>query len=370
MRPTKEELSALIDRYAEFLIHAGWVKSHVDRGVSFYVAPASLNIQGAYSIVLPISADRPGAERLLGSAAKSISDIYGISNAEDIEIGSAAVYGGDFPVRLATRFLDKSTETNGIRLSSLASYAHNMLMSLYRSAKFKLGVESKDASVLARNFSEECLFLQTRSGSFVTTIEIPNSVLKQPDLFDKKPVASQEVCVSLFSSIQFLNEKILQSEMPIDSSEVIGAAIVLFDVELLESLIKVFVESNIGRMDFTLELGDQIRQTSTGWMSNEGVNRLKEFLNFVRTQLRTEANLAVSGAIVELRSRDPDGSRNYIRVVSDYYGDKVFVSATLSNEQYQQALDAHGHKRKVFIRGNGTRLKTQIRIDEVLEFKV
>jgi hypothetical protein len=103
-------------------------------------------------------------------------------------------------------------------------------------------------------------------------------------------------------------------------------------------------------------------------MSDDRRNRLKEFLDYIRDQLRGENDLDVSGTIVELRSRDPEGNRNYIRVVTVFHGDRTFISAALSNEQYQRAVDAHRNKRQVRLRGNGTRLKTQIRLLEVTDF--
>ena len=74
------------------------------------------------------------------------------------------------------------------------------------------------------------------------------------------------------------------------------------------------------------------------------------------------------GTIVELRSRDPEGDRNHIRVVADFYGDRTFITATLTNVQYQRAVDAHRNKRDVRLVGKGIRLKTQVRIAELQSF--
>ena len=65
---------------------------------------------------------------------------------------------------------------------------------------------------------------------------------------------------------------------------------------------------------------------------------------------------------------DPEGNKNYIRVVTQFHGDRIFVSATLTNEQYQHALDAHSRKQQVRLKGNGIRLKTLIRVAVFTEF--
>jgi hypothetical protein len=239
---------------------------------------------------------------------------------------------------------------------------------LYRSAKFKLGEETKETKLIAQRFAKECLFLQTEQGSFVAKVEIPHSVLKQGDLFGAAPIVSTEVCSSFFSALQFLNENILDSDNAFDEERTLDDSLALFDVELLESLTKVLVEPDMNAIEFSLQVGTQVRTSSTGPLSEERKARLKDFLNFVREQLRGENDLDVSGQIVELRSRDPEGNKNYIRVVSDYHGDRTFISATLTNDQYQLALNAHRDKRRVRLRGNGTRLKTQIRLTEITEF--
>lgn len=210
--------------------------------------------------------------------------------------------------------------------------------------------------------------MQTEVGSFVAKVEIPHTVLRQGDLFGGQPLVSTEICSALFSAIQFLNENILGDDGSFESPDTLENVIALFDVELLESLTKVMVGPEMESIDFSLEIGAQVRTSSTGWLSDERKTRLKDFLNFVREQLRGEDDIDVSGSIVELRSRDPEGNRNYIRVVSMFHGDRTFISAALSNEQYQRALDAHRNKRQVRIKGNGTRLKTQIRMTEVTDF--
>ena len=150
--------------------------------------------------------------------------------------------------------------------------------------------------------------------------------------------------------------------------EILSDAVALFDVELLDAVAKVVTGSKMDQIDFSIEIGSEVRKTTTGWLSPDRTQRLSDFCEFMREQLRGENDLDVTGAIVELRSRDPAGNRNHILLVTDFQGDRTFVSATLTNEQYQRAVDAHRNKREVRLKGNGTRLKTQIRVIEIKEF--
>jgi hypothetical protein len=358
MKTTPEDLSKMAGQLRAFLNEAGWIQERQAKGLAFFYPPTSLGIQGKYSVALPENTTKPGVGSLLHAAANSLVDIYGYASLGDLSQ----------LIRLITRFIDRTTRRGAIPLAALASYASSMEAGLYRSARFKLGEESKEAKLIAQRFAKDCLFLQTEHGSFIAKMEVPHTVLRQGDLFGGEPLVSTEVCSSLFSAIQFLNEKIVEDEGSFESPETLGNAISLFDVELLESLTKVLLGPEMETIEFSLEVGTQVRTSSTGYLSDERKNRLKEFLEFIRAQLRGEHDLDVSGSIVELRSRDPEGNKNYIRLVSLFHGDKVSVSATLSNEQYQRALDAHRNKRQVRLKGNGTRLKTQIRLIDVIEF--
>jgi hypothetical protein len=368
MKTTPADLSQLAERLRAFLAEEGWTQGRQARGMAFYYAPEKLGIHGKFSVALPDVPTSASNGSLLYEVANSLAEIYGFGSVGELLDKAAAVSDEEKSSRIVTRFIDSATQSGAIPLTSLASYIANMAAGLYRSAKFKLGEETKETRLIAQRFAKECLFLQTGQGSFVAKVEIPHSVLKQGDLFGAAPLFSAEVCSSFFSALQFLNEDILGSDDSFDEERKLEDSLALFDVELLESLTKVLVESEINTIEFSLAVGSQIRTSSTGVLSEERKTRLKDFLNFVREQLRGENDLDVSGQIVELRSRDPDGNKNYIRVVSQFHGDKTFISAILTNEQYQLAVDAHRNKRGVRLRGNGTRLKTQIRMTEIRQF--
>ena len=368
MNPTPQELTQLSERLRTFLTESGWSAGRQTRGVTFFYPPADLGIEGKFSIALPDETSRTEMAGLLYGAATSLAEIYDYGSVGNFLSKAAAFSDLSQPSRIVTRFIDDTTRRGVVPLASIVSFTANMAQGLYRSAKFKLGVETKETMLIAQKFARDCVFLQTAQGSFVAKVEVPQSILKQGDLFGAEPLVSTEVCSSFFSAIHFLNERIVGDDGDFESPEVLSSAIALFDVELLESLTKVVVTPEMETMEFSLEVGNQVRKSSTGRLSDEKKDRLKEFVEFIRDQLRGENDLNVSGSIIELRSRDPEGNRNYIRVVSNFHGDRTFVSATLTNEQYQRAVDAHRNKRQVRLKGNGIRLKTQIRLLDVTEF--
>ena len=368
MSRRSEDQSILSEKLRTFLISAGWTAGRHARGLSFYIPPPNLGVQGKYSIALPDDPTRSGVGTLLHSAANSLLELYGYNQLGELLDSATAVSTDTRPTRIISRFVDAVTRSGSMPLHALSEFLSQFEKGLYNSAKFRLGGDDNSTRTIASRFAKECFFLQTQVGSFVASIEVPKTVLRQADLFGHEAIESSQICSSLFSAIDFLNAKILNDIQALDSDALLADAIVLFDVELLEALSKMIIGPGMESIDFTLEAGNAIRTSSTGWITEDKVTRLIDYVAFIKKHFRGEDDIEITGTIVELRSRDPESNRNYIRVVADFHGDRTYVSAALSNAQYQRAVEAHRTKRSVTIRGSGIRLKTQIRISEISDF--
>lgn len=362
----KLDFSKVIANIEQALTERGWQGGREKGGLKYFDAPADLGISSKYSIAIPADPTRPGVDSLLTQAVNALNSIYDgnfISLYDQIalksELGSRTV--------LSARFIDQKTNAGTIPLTGISNFLHSMSRTLYEAAKFRLGEFDPITKSAAERFSRDCLFLQTAKGSFVARVEVPSITLRQPQLLEDAPdpIGSSEVCSSLFSAIEFLNDFILKSDLNYETESAIKQAIKLFDPTLLESLSKLLIGSEVNETEFSMQIGSHNRLTSTGPVTTERSDRLKEYVNFIKDHFYGEDGIDVTGSIVELRSRDPEGNRNHIVVVSEFYGDRTYFSATLSNEQYQLAVEAHRKKNNVRIVGKGMRLKTQVRITEI-----
>lgn len=365
-----DEITVLADKLRAFLDAEGWSEGRHANGLRFYFPPQSLGIQGKYSVALPDDSSRSGMGAFLQSTADALREIYGYQSVGSLLERAATLSTDASKVRFISRFVDLTTSAGAIPLFALGEYIAQLEKGLYNSVKFKLGGGGNTEKAIAQKFAKECQFLQTREGSFVARIDVPNTVLRQGDLFGHAPIESIQVCSSMFSALDFLNQRVLNESDQLYSDESLAEAISLFNVDLLDSLAKMIIAPSMQKIDFTLEVGSTLRMSSTGAITREKVQRLKEYVAFVKKHLLGEDGVELTGSIVELRSRDPDGNRNYIMVAAEYQGERSFVSATLNNDQYQKAVDAHKKKRSVTLKGNATRLKTQVRMVKVSEFSV
>lgn len=366
-----DDIFVLVTKLQAFLETEGWIEGKRANGLRFYLPPESLGIHGKYSVAVPDNAYKSGMGALLYSVMDSLREIYGYNIVGSLLERSATLSADASQARFVSRFVDLTTTAGAIPLYALGEYLTQLEKGLYNSARFKLGrggSNEKAIAQIAQRFAKECQFLQTKEGSFVASIEVPASVLRQEDLFGQAAVESIQVCSSMFFALDFLNQRVLNDKDPLDSDTALADAISLFDAELLESLAKMIIAPGMQMIDFTLELGSSLRTSSTGIMTKEKVERLKEYVTFIKKHLLGVDDIEVSGSIVELRSRDPEGNRNHIMLVTQYQGERTYISAILNNDQYQKALDAHKKKQQVTLKGNARQLKTQIRMVKVNDF--
>jgi hypothetical protein len=75
--------------------------------------------------------------------------------------------------------VDSSTRWGAMPLLAFGEFLNHMGAGLYEGAKFKLGGDNNSNRVTANTFANECLLLQTKVGSFIASIEVPRTTLRQ-----------------------------------------------------------------------------------------------------------------------------------------------------------------------------------------------
>lgn len=365
-----KDFTTVVGNLAEFLTSQGWMPGREKAGLRYYDAPESVGVTGSFSIALPIDPRRPGIDNLILSALNTLGDIYD-KNLSSLYEEVAATNDLASSTTLSVRFLDEKTSGGIIPLPSISAFVQGFEKSLYEAIKFKLGDGSKATVEKAQRFIKECSFLQTAPGSFIARVEVPTVMFRQAQLLPDAPppLASSQVCASMFSAIEFLNSRILQSNEDYEADDLVAHALELFNPELLDALYKVLIGSEVAETEFGMQTGDQRRTTTTGIVTFENTSRLREYVRFIREHLHGVDVIDVRGSIVELRSRDPQGNRNHIGIATTFNGDRTFVTATLNNEQYDIAMTAHRAKGAVRLRGRGMQLKTQLRVTDIEVFE-
>lgn len=370
MSTSRQDFSPEVDRIRNFLMESGWVRHGESSTLDFFYPPEDLGIKGKYSIALPKDPGRQGVGGLLSRAVNALTDIYGFQFTSLYD-QIASRPGIDGSALFSFRFVDDETSQGTIPLDGLSAFLDYVRKSIYRAVKFKIdGSSDAPANDAAEGLTRNTKFLQTAQGSFVTRIEVPFVWLKQADLFGAAPISSHEVCSHILSSLQFINGRVLDDQVSNDSDVLLAESLSLFDPGLLEAYAKMLLEPAVDQIDIAMQIGSQTRTSTTGHLSHGKITMLGDFVRFFRDNFYDEDKIDVIGRIVELRSRDPSGDSNHVRLIADFHGDQAYFSLLLNYDQYQVAVDAHRNNLAVRVSGVGTRLKTQVRVNKVESFTI
>lgn len=285
MNSNVNEMWNLALRLREFLARSGWVQQRQARAMAFFYPPMSLGFEGNYSLALPVSDTVPGGDKLIFDTADALVDIYGYADVGDLLEEAASVADRSQAVRILSRFIDASTEQGALPLWALIAHLSCLEASLCLAAKFKLKHADVDADLIAERFARQCRFLQTQQGSFIASIEVPRSFLVPPDVHGEKAITSSEVSGAWFAAIQFLNERVIKDDASFEPLAILRDATALFDVALLESLTRLLTATRMNCIEFSIEIGHQLKISSTGPLARGAVQRLENFHAFFRRKV-------------------------------------------------------------------------------------
>lgn len=367
MIPKSRIPSSRFDVIETFLKNSGWAETKSGRSAKFFSPPTNLGLDEKFTLAIPLSEGVSVSSNMFYETVRVLQEIYDKSFPElllESDIPDITT-----PWLLRSRLLGESIGSGTISLPSLEIYLSQITKSFFETAKFKLGGEEKIQLLQAKKFVEQCQFLPTSAGSFITSIEIPYDEIRHADLISPS-LTSQEIVSNWFSAMDFLNISVLKgSEDYFMSDSAIGDAIRLLNVPLAESLKKLLDSASISRFEFDLKTQTGHRTTSTGELNSDALQRLSGFVKFFRESLISESNFDVTGKIFELRSRDPEGNQNHVAIRSVFHGDLIVFSMTLDNLNYQTAIQAHREGRNVRVIGDAVRLKTQTRVTRIDDFR-
>ena len=348
-----------------FLLNRGWKFEKQNERFIYLKAPALFSFPSNYIFILPYNKKTVDFERFLSNSIKIIAEIYEISVDDLIKIieSESEVF--------SLRIIDENTKDGSIsfgRFETLLEKIKNILLS---TASF---VISKDP-LFTRNLDEaekylnHCSFLQTEKGSFISKINLPTKEkLVEQTLFGYDGIYAKDINQRIKSIITYLNNEIFSGINISIDYQYIKQNSKFINIKLLKQFEELYSKVKIKNLEFTFDSIESSERIIVNNMNNEKLRRLDSFIQRIDEILNAETNLIVTGKIIALRSKNPDGTTNSIKV-SGITKDRlpVTVSANLSSDDYKYAIELHKEKKQVKLTGLAKKEKTLykfIRIDK------
>jgi hypothetical protein len=224
----------------------------------------------------------------------------------------------------------------------------------------------------ARHFVNDCWFLQTARGSFVTRVALPaegNFEIPQYSMFARTPSKSQ-VADTIRQVTSLIGERVLPGEDMIFTNEGFDSVRSSVSIGLLEEVGKLLRGSQAESIELTFNrIGDESTVPLTH-LSEERLVHVDQFVTFVRERLHAVFELEVTGRIFEVRRSRRGSLQSYVGLEGEVDGRMEYVTFKVEARALAVMLEHFKSRQPLTVRGNARRMRTQIRIQDGFQFEV
>ena len=355
---TMPDSSRIDAKIMNYLTQKGWTKG-VEKGPFVLVNPPNnIGFDPTFSLQILTNTSKKDYEEYNSKIIKIISEIYDV-NTEDL----SSVIKNEAEV-FSVKIKDETTKEGSMGLQKFEEFIKDVKELLFNTAAFTL----EEKPFIEKNPTEaeiyltECRFLQTRKGSFVTRILLPNKTkLRQTGLFGPE-VTARQVNDKLFEVLHFTKEKIIDSAGSEDyTNTFFQQNREVINLEVTKSIYNLISKNQFETTNFSfVKYEDQNEDISISNLSDQKIRNLSGFIDKINQAIKEdEVKISLSGHIVSLSVKDVDFERNMIKLLGlhERLG-PVVLRIKLTEEEYVEAIDAHKAKKSMFFEGYVRRVKT------------
>lgn len=224
---------------------------------------------------------------------------------------------------------------------------------------------------VAANFLNECWFLQTARGSFVTRVALPTLGTfdqKQQDLF-RAPREKIDVSTTLRRITKLVGERVLTGDKDLYSDSDFADVRPSLSVGVLEEFSRLLRGSDADRIDLTFNRAGEEATVQMPNLTEDRLTLLDAYVSFVRDQFHQPLHLDVEGKVFEVRRARRGGKQSLVGLEAIVNGRLEHVSFRVAQEILHIMLDHFHSGAAIRVRGSARRLRTQIRIESGFEYQ-
>ena len=322
--------------------------------------PLSLEFPKTYSLVIPTEEDAPDYKENTQHTIKIISEIYAIS---ETKLTNLLLQDGTI---LSFRFADDKTVNGDLSFRHFEGFLEKLkktFLDIASSTALKTPF-IEEYTLEAETYLNNCRYLQTEHGSFVTNIQLPSELILRNQLafFEASPLIAEKVNERIYEYLKFTAESVLENDKQIYEDHFVEQQQDFLSVQIFEDIDGVIKKANSRNIYVTFTGKTYSKEVKVENLTPEKHAHLSNFIRFLKQEVEENIAMNVVGKIVELRSRNPNNDNNYIVVRTEFQHQSILLAMHLDNINYQRAIQAHRNNREVNIRGSAKRMKTQYKI--------
>jgi len=349
-----------------YLTNRGWTLNETTTKFQKYSAPENLGFSNEYILPIPYNNETVDYQRFLRNNINIICDIYELTE-EELEV-VIQENNSIFTIRIN----DEDTATGKIGFKRFEELINGIQDLLLDSASFVLSpsLQTKKRPEEATRYLNQCNFLQTEIGSFIAKVELPeNQVIREADMYEEEIKASH-VNDKLKSVLNYVKTQVFNSPNDEFNQTHIEEHLGNINLNILKDIEKIYDKTESRNIDFYFSDIEESVRIETEEVFNNSLYKLTNLIDVIDQTFEEENVESISGRILNLKSNNPEGSRNEITIGALYNDIAIKAKANLNSEDYQNAVDAHKYRRNIQITGLLKKMKTQYKFVEVHDFSV
>jgi len=339
----------------------GWHTVGGFRDTLAYWEPLSREHSRAERIVFPLATDAPDYDDLLDDVAVRMHTLYGSEFAEVFSLASLLVERQFDEVDVKRQIDNRAGLIKWLSGNEMVDSTQGILAAAAKSSNLTRKRYARAQSVIAEDFLSQCYMGQTKISSYVITALTPSAqtfaTSKAVGAGSKKHprISGREITARLVTSLQAVRDALDETPTTSETFDAFDERVIEgVSFELLASLqpltsgdeSAITVEFNNNDQQ-TLVQGEA-RRVEFAFTPEDGVKIGRARAYFEETPEPTLVSIV--GEITGLKNSESDPEHR-ITLSARVHGKPRTVTVHLSDEQYDEALRAHGAKRMFSVVG-------------------
>lgn len=356
-------LSKLV-RLLEVLDERGWTRLDPTQRHYRYQSPAA----GDFVLYVPRDPATPSFERALDYTLASLAEHLQlpVSGIEGLLAGSSSV--------LSLRLSGGPYDSGAAPLSAFERVLDHLKLAISRTVTFLVTDDpvAKVKPAAVNEFLERSWFLQTQRGSFVTRVALPTSGdLKASPTFWQKSIENKRVGIALATGVEVLTGRVIAGDESVFTEPGFSGIESSLSLGMAEEITRLFKASGAGAVDLAYGQGETAAQRMSAELGPASIERLEEFVHYASLRWKTKYHIDVVGRVLELRGSRRKGKGGYVGILAEDVNQKPSLFTFRAKQSDYDLLSATiAKKQSVQLRGLARNMRTQVRVEDELEFSV
>jgi len=320
---------------------------------------------GGFELVVPRDPLASDFERSLESTLDAVASFYGMpfSSLEALMLPASEV--------VSLRLEGEQYHGGAAPFSQFERMLEHFKRTITRTAAFVLTDDpaAQATPKAARRYLDDCWFMQTARGSFISRVALPIAGTFGPELsLFTRPIKREAVADTIQQVSLLVGSRVLERDETLFTEDGFGAVRSIASVGVLEEVSRLLRGTEARRVSFEFNRKGTQRDVVLPPLTAARLQNLDHFINYVREQVRATFTLSVSGRVFEVRRSRRTSSSSIVGVLADVDNRQQLVTFKVGARDLGVFLDRFASRAPITVQGRARRLRTQIRIEADLSY--